>query len=131
MTCTAVAKCAGPGAGLTWKPIFNRASPEPLNVRLRCSMSGNSTGGFEVQARDVALLQRLAELRVATVEHLRIGSGFNSRSRLGERLKKMEQAGLIRQDFVGTIQGGRRAIYALTKAGAVVGNVPYRPYHKR
>jgi hypothetical protein len=64
-----------------------------------------------LQDRDREILRILGILRVATRQQLQGLSGFNSRSRSSARLSALVDAGYLHRDFIGTIKGGRLAVY--------------------
>src|SRR3989442_15138047 len=66
-----------------------------------------------LQERDQRLLAFLELLRVATREQIAAHCGFRSRSRASARLSLLVSAGYLSRDFIGTITGGRAAVYML------------------
>jgi hypothetical protein len=81
-------------------------------------MNGNDRQGLIVQARDRRLLQELDTMRIIDRELAKLVAGFGSTTRANTRLLALTKAGLLQRTFVGTIAGGRKAIYALSSQGA-------------
>lgn len=63
--------------------------------------------------RDLRVLDTLGIVGAATSEQLGKLAGFSSKTRRNERLLKLVRAGILGRSFVGTISGGRAAVYAL------------------
>jgi hypothetical protein len=78
-----------------------------------------------VQPRDLAFLRLLAMLGVVDRELFKVVAGFHSTTRANARLLQLYEAGLLRRFFLGS-GGGRKALYALSPRGALLGGVPYR-----
>jgi hypothetical protein len=76
------------------------------------------------QSRDKHLLLALDTLRVIDREQAKLVAGFNSTTRANTRLLKLKQAGFLRRFFIGTPEGGVKAIYALSPRGAILVGVP-------
>jgi hypothetical protein len=89
-------------------------------------MIGNDRRGLVVQERDLRLLGALATLRVIDCEQAKCVAGFGSTTRANVRLLALTRAGLLRRFFLGTTAGGKKALYALSPAGAKLVNVAYR-----
>lgn len=84
-------------------------------------MTGNRKGGLVLQERDRQLLRELGVMRIIDREQTKLVGGFGSTTRVNTRLLALTRAGFLRRVFVGTISGGRKAIYALTtKSGPLV-----------
>jgi len=81
-------------------------------------MSGNRRRGIVLQARDRHLLSELAVMRVIDREMTKVVAGFGSTTQVCLRLLELTRAGLLRRFFVGTIGGGRKAVYTLSSKGA-------------
>jgi hypothetical protein len=94
----------------------------------------NSRGrnpGMILQPRDRQLLEELSTMRVLDREQAKIVAGFHSTTRANARLLKLTQARLLRRFFLGTDGAGRKALYALSRKGAFVADVPYRSPQRR
>lgn len=89
-------------------------------------MRGNSGKGIVIQERDRELLRELAHLRVIDREQAKIVGGFGSTTRVNARLLALTRAGLLRRFFLGTTAGGTKALYAISKKGAKLVEVPFR-----
>jgi hypothetical protein len=87
-------------------------------------MSGNSgKAATVIQERDRRLLSEIAAMRIIDRELAKVVAGFGSTTRANTRLLKLTRAGLLNRFFVGTISGGRKAIYTLSrKGGALIGS---------
>jgi len=79
-------------------------------------MTGNRKAGLVLQQRDRHLLKELDTMRVMDREQAKRVAGFRSTTRANTRLLALTRAGLLRRVFVGTIFGGRKALYALSPA---------------
>jgi hypothetical protein len=79
-----------------------------------------------IQDRDLYLLREASVLRVFDRELAKIVAGFRSTTRANCRLLALSSAGLLRRFFQGTTAGGKKALYALSPAGARLVNVPFR-----
>jgi hypothetical protein len=89
------------------------------------STTGNETKSIILQSRDMHLLRELATMRVIDREQARIVAGFGSTTRVNTRLHALFQVGLLRRFFLGTADGGRKALYALSRKAAQLVGVPY------
>jgi protein involved in plasmid replication-relaxation len=90
-------------------------------------MAGNRRKtGLVLQERDRRLLRELATMRIIDRELAKVAVGFRSTTRANTRLLKLTRAGLLHRFFVGTIAGGRKAIYTLSKTGGILGGTEYR-----
>jgi hypothetical protein len=88
-------------------------------------MSGNDRRGIVLQERDRNLLRELAVMRVIDREQAKRAAGFGSTTRANVRLLALTRNGLLRRFSVGTVAGGVKALYALSRAGAKLAEVPY------
>jgi hypothetical protein len=79
-----------------------------------------------LQARDRRLLAELATMRIIDRELTKVAAGFGSTTRANTRLLKLTRAGLLHRFFAGTIAGGRKAIYTLSKKGGILAGTEYR-----
>ncbi len=92
-------------------------------------MTGNNRG-IILQDRDRHLLGELVVMRVIDREQAMCVGGLGSITRVNSRLLALTSAKFLRRFFLGTIGGARKALYALSPAGAAVVQVPYRgPRH--
>lgn len=89
-------------------------------------MPGNNRGGIVLTDRDRLLLKELAIGKIIDREQAKAIGGFNSITRINERLLKLVRAGLLRRFFLGTKAGGTKALYALSRKGAAIVEVPVR-----
>jgi hypothetical protein len=89
-------------------------------------MTGNNNNGFILQDRDRHLLRELAVMRVIDREQAKCVAGFGSTTRANDRLLGLTRAGFLRRFFLGTKAGGKKAIYALSRNGARLVDVPFR-----
>jgi hypothetical protein len=88
-------------------------------------MTGNKSR-IVIQDRDMHLLREASVLRVFDRELAKTVAGFKSTTRANCRLLALTSAGLFRRFFQGTTAGGKKALYALSPAGARLVNVPFR-----
>lgn len=65
-----------------------------------------------LQPRDYRLLEQLAILRIVDREQASAVAPFSSKTRANARLLALTRAGVLRRVVLGTISGGRRAIYS-------------------
>jgi len=89
-------------------------------------MIGNNHQGTILQDRDRHLLRELALMRVIDREQAKCVAGFGSTTRANTRLLALTRSGLLRRFFLGTAAGGKKALYALSPAGAKLVDVPFR-----
>src|SRR6202521_5487825 len=89
-------------------------------------MTGNNHKGIILQDRDRHLLRELALMRVIDREQAMCVAGFGSTTRANSRLLGLTRAGLLRRFFLGTKAGGKKALYALSRTGAKLVDVPFR-----
>jgi len=88
-------------------------------------MTGNNKS-IVLQERDRHLLRELAVVRVIDREQAKIIAGFGSTTRANARLLALTRAGFLRRYFLGTVGGARKALYAMSRHGAELVEVPYR-----
>lgn len=81
-------------------------------------MTGNRPVRVLVTPRDLHFFEQLAETKILDREQYQIVTGIRRITDANERLLRLHSAGLIRRHFVGTIAGGRKAIYSLSAKGA-------------
>ena len=93
-------------------------------------MTGSRKANLVLQNRDRRLLEELSVMRVIDREQAKVVAGFGSTTRVNARLLAMVRAGLLARFFVGTIVGGRRAIYTSTRRGAAAVGRPFRGIRK-
>lgn len=84
-----------------------------------------------LQPRDRQLFEELGLMRVLDREQAKIVAGFHSTTRANTRLLKLTRAGLLRRFFLGTDGVGRKALYALSRKGALLAGVPLRGPQRR
>ncbi len=95
-------------------------------------MTGNEgSSGVLVQPRDLTLMKELAAMRLIDREQAKVVAGFGSTTRANARLLALTRAGLLRRYFTGSIAGGRKAIYALSREGAALVGAPFRVLHRQ
>jgi hypothetical protein len=91
------------------------------------SEPGNNRG-IVIQKRDRHLLEELAIMRIVDREQAKIVAGFGSTTRANTRLLALTRAGILRRFFLGTNEGNKKAIYALSvKGAALIGTTPRGP----
>lgn len=78
-----------------------------------------------LQPRDLHLLRELSVMRIADREQLKVAAGFGSTTRVNARLLALTRAGLLRRFYLG-FSGARKALYAVSRRGALVAEVPCR-----
>lgn len=88
-------------------------------------MTGNNHN-YILQNRDRLLLRIIGLLRFVDREQAKLALGFGSTTRINTRLRALVWLGLLKQFFVATSVGTRKAIYALTRRGAAVAGVQFR-----
>jgi hypothetical protein len=89
-------------------------------------MAGNSARpGLVLQPRDLHLLRELFTLRVIDRDQARVVAGLRSVTRANTRLLALATAGYLRRVAVGTLRGGHKYLYALTRQGAAAVQTPY------
>jgi Replication-relaxation len=84
-----------------------------------------------LQGRDLHLLGELSLLRIIDREQAKVVAGFHSTTRANARLLALTNAGLLNRYFVGTVAGGKKAIYHLSSRGAKLVQVPRRGPRRR
>lgn len=83
-------------------------------------MTGSNPVRVIVTERDRALLGHLTDARLLDREQIQQLLDFGSVTRANDRLARLHSAGLLYRYFVGTVAGGRKALYALSPRGAAV-----------
>jgi hypothetical protein len=81
-------------------------------------MTGNNNQRILLTNRDRTLLGLLAEAKLLDREQIQQLLDFGSVTRANDRLSRLHTAGLLYRYFVGTIAGGRKALYAISPRGA-------------
>jgi len=82
-------------------------------------MTGSKQGSpIMLTGRDIALLRFMPEAKLLDREQVQALLSFGSVTRVNERLLRLHAAGLLRRFFLGTLAGGRKALYALSSRGA-------------
>lgn len=76
-------------------------------------MAGNNSYNLILQLRDRRVIDALELMRVLDREQAMIVGPFGSTTRANTRLLALTRAGLVDRVFIGTISGGRKAIYFL------------------
>lgn len=85
-----------------------------------------------VQDRELRLFRELGDvLRAVDREQASSIAGWNSVTRANARLLLLHRAGWLERFFIGTITGGRRAVYTLSRHGAGLIEAPYRGIRRR
>ncbi len=87
--------------------------------------------GIVIQDRDRHLLREVAALRVIDREQAKLIAGYRSTTRVNRRLRSLIQAGLLKRFFLGTDGAGQKALYGISRKGAVLVDVPYRGLQRR
>lgn len=91
----------------------------------------NDRRGIVIQERDRHLLRELADLRVIDREQATLIAGFGSVTRVNRRLLMLHRAGLIKRYFLGTNGAGQKALYGISRRGALLVDRPYRGLQRR
>jgi len=84
-----------------------------------------------IQERDRHLLHELGTMRVIDREQAKVVGRFGSSTRVNARLLALTRAGLLRRFFLGWGATGRKAIYAISRKGAQLVEVPERGPRQR
>lgn len=85
-----------------------------------------------VQDRDCQLLREIAyPMRVVDREQASVAVGFHSVTRANTRLHALVNAGLLNRCFVGTTNGGKKALYLLAPKGAALVGISSAVRRKR
>ncbi len=95
------------------------------------SKTGNERQRIALQPRDLRLLKELALMRIIDREQAKIVAGFGSTTRANVRLLTLTRAGFLRRFFLGTTAGGTKALYAISRQGAELADIPYRGPRRR
>lgn len=83
-----------------------------------------------LQKRDFWIFNALSTLRILDKQQAALIGGFNSESRVSERLLKLRQAVLLKRFFFVSSAGGKKAIYCLTKNSADLIGVRLNAIHR-
>lgn len=83
-------------------------------------MTGSNVHRIVVTDRDRQLLVHLGEAKLLDREQIERLLGFSSSNRANDRLFRLQAAGLLRRFYLGTMAGGRKAIYSISQKGAGV-----------
>ncbi|MGA2005708.1 MAG: replication-relaxation family protein [Terriglobales bacterium] len=94
-------------------------------------MAIDNKNGLVLQDRDRHLLRELAGLRIIDREQAKLIAGLGSTTRANARLLALTRAGLLKRYFLGTAGPGQKALYGISRKGAVIGNAPYRGLQRR
>jgi Replication-relaxation len=70
-------------------------------------------------------------MRVVDREQAKVVAGFQSVRRVNRRLLALVQSGLLKRFFIGTVAGGKKALYSLSPLGANFVQVPCRGPRRR
>jgi hypothetical protein len=89
-------------------------------------MTGNNPSRVIVTDRDRKLLRYLSEAKLLDREQIQQLLGFGSVTRANDRLSRLHAANLIYRYFVGTVAGGRKALYTISPRGAAAIGEPVR-----
>jgi len=89
-------------------------------------MTGNRKLRVVLQERDKRMLSDLATLRMIDRNQAKLIGGFTSLSRANARLTALLRAGYLERSYFGTIKGGQKSLYALSKRGAAEVGAPHR-----
>lgn len=90
-------------------------------------MPGNSAKvRLVLQTRDWQLLRELIQLRILDREIAKIVAPFRSTTRANTRLLALVEAGYLLRVPVGTVRGGHKYLYGLTRKAAAAIKEPYR-----
>jgi hypothetical protein len=89
-------------------------------------MNGTRQVPLVLQPRDRQLLHAVGVLRVLDREQAKIVGGFHSTTRANTRLLTLTRAGFLARIPVGTVRGGHKFLYSLTRRGARLVDLPYR-----
>jgi hypothetical protein len=82
-------------------------------------MAGNKANPrIVLQPRDLHLLRELDLLRIIDREATKVVTPFQSTTRANTRLLALVHAGYLQRVAVGTVRGGHKYLYALTRLGA-------------
>lgn len=81
-------------------------------------MTGNNFSPILLTGRDLVLLRALVEAKLLDREQIQKLLDFGSVTRVNERLSRLHAAGLLHRYFLGTLAGGRKAIYGISQRGS-------------
>ena len=93
-------------------------------------MGGTDHDGIILQERDRRLLDALKTLRFLDRDQLMAIGGFTSVSRANARAKQLVDGDILSAIPVGTIGGGRKLVYTLSRQSSYMVGVPYRPLRR-
>lgn len=93
-------------------------------------MTGNSSG-IILQPRDQQLLSTVGHIRLVDREMAQVILNIPSIRNTNKRLLELTRSGLLSRYFIGTIAGGRKAIYTLSPKGAELAQADYRGIKRR
>jgi hypothetical protein len=94
-------------------------------------MATTERPGIVIQDRDRHLLREVAVLRVVDREHAKVISGYRSTTRVNRRLRTLARAGLLKRFFLGTQGAGQKALYGISRKGALLVDQRYRGLQRR
>jgi hypothetical protein len=95
-------------------------------------MTGNKSPRIIVTERDRQLFRDLEEARLLDRDQIRQLAGIKSINRTNDRLLRLHTAGLLRRYFLGTVAGGRKAIYSISpKAASTIGLDKFWRFQRR
>lgn len=87
--------------------------------------------GLVLQSRDRQLLQEIAILRVVDREQAKMIAGFGSTTRVNTRLLALHRAGFLKRFFLGSKGAGQKALYGISRQGALLVDRPYRGLQRK
>jgi len=94
-------------------------------------MPGSKTGRTLLTERDMRFLRELAIARVVDQKQASALAGFGIRSAANARLLKLVRLGVLNHFFLGTLAGGKKALYTLSRKGAQQVQSPLRLLKRR
>jgi len=94
-------------------------------------MPMSDRAGMVIQERDRHLLRELAALRIIDREQAKLIGQFGSTTRVNRRLLMLHRAGLVKRYFLGTNGAGQKAVYGISRKGALLVDAPYRGLQRR
>jgi hypothetical protein len=83
-------------------------------------MTGNKPFHLLLTGRDLLLLRSLSRCGVADGAQIKQIAKYGATSTMNARLLKLVQSGFLNRFFTGTRAGGQKAIYSLSRKGALV-----------
>jgi len=81
-------------------------------------VTGNDKVRVVATARDCEFLEQLAEMKILDREQFQMIAGIRRVNRANDRLLRLHSVGLLRRHFLGTVAGGRKAVYSLSSKGS-------------